>query len=173
MLSRIKTSATETDRNETMTIWVDADACPKPVKEILFRVAVRDGIRVILVANQRLRVPSSPHIGSIQVPSRFDVADREIARLAERGDLVVSADIPLAATVVNKGCLVLGPRGDVYDTTNVQEALTSRNWMDEIRGAGTETGGPRPFTRSDHERFSNSLARILSGKHSPVDENWD
>lgn len=101
------------------------------------------------------------------------MADREIARLAERGDLVISADIPLAAAVVNKGCLVLGPRGDIYDTTNVQEALTSRNFMDEIRGAGTETGGPRPFTRSDHERFSNSLSRILTGKHSPGDDNWD
>jgi uncharacterized protein YaiI (UPF0178 family) len=162
-----------TEGNETMTIWVDADACPKPVKEILFRVAVRDGIRVIFVANQRLRVPSSPHIGSIQVPAGFDVADREIARLAQRGDLVISADIPLASTVVNNGCLVLGPRGDIYDTSNVQEALTSRNFMDEIRGAGTQTGGPRPFTRSDHERFSNSLARILSGRHSPGDEGWD
>ena len=173
MFHRNTTSVTEIERDETMTIWVDADACPKPVKEILFRAAVRDGIRVILVANQRLRVPASPHIGSIQVPAGFDVADREIARLAERGDLVISADIPLAATVVNKGCLVLEPRGEIYDTSNVQAALTSRNLMDEIRGAGTDTGGPRPFTRSDHERFSNSLARILSGRHSPGDDGWD
>lgn len=156
-----------------MTIWVDADACPKPVKEILFRVAIRDRVQVILVANQLMRVPSSPHIGAIQVPAGFDVADREIARLARPGDVIISADIPLAAIIVEKGCLVLGPRGDIYDGTNVREALSSRNFMDEIRGAGTDTGGPRPYTRTDRERFSNSLARILTGKHCPGEESWD
>lgn len=155
-----------------MNIWVDADACPKPVKEILFRVAVRDGIRVILVANQLMRVPISPYIGSIQVPAGFDVADREIARMVLPGDLVISADIPLASQVVGKGCLVLGPRGEIYDEENVQEALSSRNFMDEIRGAGAVTGGPRPYTKSDRESFSNGLNRILSGKHALGDDRW-
>ncbi|MHB8422849.1 MAG: YaiI/YqxD family protein [Leptospirales bacterium] len=155
-----------------ISLWVDADACPKPVKEILFRVALRDGIRVILVANQLMWVPKSPHIGTIQVPSGFDEADREIARLAQPGDLVISADIPLAAQVVGKGCLVLGPRGEIYDRENIEEALSSRNFMDEIRGSGVETGGPRPYTNADRERFSNGLSRILSGKHDPGGNRW-
>ncbi len=159
-------------KGQLLKIWVDADACPKPVKEILFRAAERNGIKVVLVANQRLRLPHSPHIGSIQVPAGFDMADREIARLGQPGDLVISADIPLAAQMVEKGCLVLSPRGDVYDRSNIGEALRSRNFMDEIRGSGIETGGPAPFMPADRERFSNMLGRILAGKYSPEDGHW-
>lgn len=155
-----------------LKIWVDADACPKQVKEILFRVAERNKIRVTLVANRLMRVPKSPYVGSIQVPDGFDMADREIARLAEAGDLVVSADIPLASAVVEKGGLVLGPRGEIYDAENIREALSVRNFMDEIRGAGVETGGPSPFTRTDVEKFSNRLNRILAGQHVPGEDRW-
>ncbi len=155
-----------------MKIWVDADACPKQVKEILFRVADRNRIRVTLVANKLMRVPKSPFVESIQVPDGFDVADREIARLTEAGDLVISADIPLASAVVGKGGVVLGPRGEIYDEGNIQEALSVRNFMDEIRGAGVETGGPSPLSRTDVERFSNRLNRILSGQHAPADDRW-
>jgi uncharacterized protein YaiI (UPF0178 family) len=110
-----------------MQIWVDADACPKPIKEILFRAATRTGIAVTLIANQMLTVPRSPHIRAVQVPKGFDVADNEIARRVESGDLVITADIPLAADVIAKGGKVLTPRGEPYDKGSIAAALTMRN----------------------------------------------
>jgi len=124
-----------------MTIWVDADACPAVIKEILFRAAGRTGTATVLVANQLLRVPPSPHIRAVQVPAGFDVADNHIAQQAQPGDIVVTADIPLAAQVVAKGALALNPRGELYSDATIREALALRNFMTELRDSGVQTGG--------------------------------
>jgi len=145
-------------------IWVDGDACPKPVKEILFRAATRTGIAVTLIANQMLAVPRSPHIRALQVPKGFDVADNEIARRVETGDLVVTSDIPLAAEVIAKGGKVLTPRGETYDAGSIAAALTLRNFMDTLRSSGVETGGPASFGASDQHAFARQLERELSGR---------
>lgn len=148
----------------TMHIWVDADACPKPIKEILFRAATRTGIAVTLIANQMLTVPRSPHIRAVQVPKGFDVADNEIARRVAAGDLVVTSDIPLAADVIAKGGRVLTPRGESYDKGSIAAALTMRNFMDTLRSTGVETGGPASFSASDQHAFARQLDRELAGK---------
>jgi uncharacterized protein len=145
-------------------IWVDADACPRPVKEILFRAAMRTGVAVTLIANQMLAVPRSPHIRALQVPKGFDVADNEIARRVEAGDLVVTTDIPLAADVIAKGGKVLTPRGEAYDAGSIAAALTLRNFMDTLRSSGVETGGPASFSASDQHAFARQLDRELSGR---------
>jgi uncharacterized protein YaiI (UPF0178 family) len=145
-----------------MRIWVDADACPKPIKEILFRAAERARIVVTLVANRNLWVPRSDWVRTVQVAGGFDVADRRIVELAERGDLVITADIPLAADVVAKGGLALDPRGELYTEENVQERLAVRNLMDELRGIGVETGGPSALGTSDRQAFANQLDRLLT-----------
>jgi uncharacterized protein YaiI (UPF0178 family) len=147
-----------------MQIWVDADACPGVIKEILFRVADRLEITVTLVANKLLRTPPSRFIKSVQVPAGFDVADREIVLLVQVGDLVITADIPLAADVLKKGGHALNPRGEFYTNDNIQQHLTMRNFMDELRGSGVETGGPAPFSHSDRQTFANQLDRHLT-KH--------
>ena len=147
-----------------MQIWVDADACPKPVKEILFRAADRTGTAVTLIANQMLAVPRSPHIRALQVPKGFDVADNEIARRVETGDLVVTSDIPLAAEVIGRGGKVLTPRGETYDAGSIAAALTLRNFMDTLRSSGVETGGPASFNASDQHAFARQLDRELSGR---------
>ena len=147
-----------------MQIWVDADACPKPIKEILFRAATRTGIALTLIANQMLTVPRSPHIRAVQVPKGFDVADNEIVRRAEAGDLVITSDIPLAAEVIAKGVRVLTPRGDPYDKGSIAAALTMRNFMDTLRSTGVETGGPSAFSASDQHAFARQLDRELAGK---------
>ena len=144
-----------------MHIWVDADACPKPVKEILFRAATRTGITVTLVANQLLAVPRSPHIRAVQVPKGFDVADEEIVRRIEAGDLVITSDIPLAAEAIGKGGRVLTPRGETYDAGSIAAALTLRNFMDTLRSSGVETGGPPSFCASDQHAFARQLDRML------------
>ena len=125
-----------------MKIWVDADACPVAIKEILYRAANRTEIELTLIANQMLRVPPSPWIKALQVPSGFDVADQRIAQEAEAGDVVVTADVPLAALVVAKGAVVIDPRGELLDKNNIQERLTMRNFMETLRNSGVETGGP-------------------------------
>jgi len=145
-----------------MQIWIDADACPRVIKDILYRAAERRGIPLILVANKPLRTPPSPLIRSIHVGAGFDVADQEIARRVEPGDLVITADIPLAADVIGRGGHALNPRGDFYTTDNIHERLTMRNMMDELRGAGVETGGPAPLTPSDRQAFANQLDRFLT-----------
>jgi len=145
-----------------MRIWVDADACPRAIKEILFRAAERKQLPLTLVANQPLRVPPSRFISTLQVGSGFDVADNEIVRLTGPGDLVVTADIPLAAQVVEKGGVAIDPRGDLLTEDNVAERLAIRNALDELRGAGVETGGPPPLGPKDKQAFANQLDRILA-----------
>jgi uncharacterized protein YaiI (UPF0178 family) len=144
-------------------IWVDADACPKVVKEILYRAADRVGVTVVLVANQSLDVPGSPHIHSVQVPMGFDVADNHIAQSAAPGDLVITADIPLAAEVVAQGCMAINPRGELYTEENIRERLNMRDFMATLRSSGVETGGPLPFGQSDRQSFANQLDRFLAG----------
>ncbi len=143
-------------------IWVDADACPKVIKEILFRVADRVSIPVILVANQPLRVPRSRYIRSIQVAAGFDVADNHIVQQVETGDLVITADIPLAAEVIAKGSLALNPRGDLYTEENIRQRLNMRDFMDTLRSSGVDTGGPASFSQSDRRVFANQLDRLLA-----------
>jgi hypothetical protein len=148
-----------------MLIWVDADACPNVIKEILFRAAKRVEIKTILVANQELQIPASPYIDTVQVRSGLDIADHYIAERLEPGDLVVTADIPLAAAAVEKGAYALNPRGEFYNQGNIRERLSLRNFLDELRSSGVETGGPPPFSQRDREAFANQLDRFLT-KHS-------
>jgi len=143
-------------------IWVDADACPKAIKEILFRAANRVGMPLTLVANQALQVPRSRYIRSIQVAAGFDVADNHIVQQAEAGDLVITADIPLAAEVIAKGCLALNPRGDLYTEDNIRQRLNMRDFMDTLRSSGVDTGGPASFSQTDRQAFANQLDRLLS-----------
>ncbi len=150
-----------------MLIWVDADACPVVIKEIIFRAAERLQISTTLVANQMLRTPPSRFIRAIQVPSGFDVADAHIVEQLAAGDLVITADIPLASLVIERGAYALNPRGELYTTANIQEILTMRNFMDELRGAGVETGGPAAFSLAARKSFANKLDRFLA-KHMPA-----
>ena len=146
----------------TLQIWVDADACPAVIKDILYRAAQRTGLMLVLVANQPLRVPNSPHIRAIQVPKGFDVADHHIASRVQAGDLVITADIPLAAAVVDKGGHALNPRGELYSAENIRELLDMRNFMDTLRSSGIETGGPAAFSHADRQAFANRLDRFLA-----------
>lgn len=148
----------------TLQIWVDADACPVVIKDILYRAAQRTGLMLVLVANQPLRVPSSPHIRAIQVPKGFDVADHHIASRVQAGDLVITADIPLAAAVVDKGAHALNPRGELYGAENIRELLDMRNFMDTLRSSGIETGGPAAFSHADRQAFANRLDRFLASR---------
>lgn len=147
-----------------MQIWVDADACPGVIKEILFRAAERAQIPLTLVANKLLRTPPSRYITAIQVPAGFDVADAKIAQDMQPGDLVITADIPLAAEVIAKGGHALNPRGEFYSKENIEQVLTMRNFMDTLRGSGVETGGPPAFNQADRQAFANQLDRFLT-KH--------
>jgi len=145
-----------------MQIWVDADACPGAIKDILFRAADRARVQVTLVANQPLRIPASPHVRLMQVPPGFDVADKRIVELLAPADLVVTADIPLAAAAIGKGAQALNPRGELYTTDNVRERLSIRNFMDELRGSGVATGGPAALSQRDRQAFANSLDSFLA-----------
>ena len=146
----------------SITIWVDADACPRVIKDILFRAADRASIQVTLVANQSIQVPRSPHIRSIQVASGFDVADNYIVQNAGAGDLVVTADIPLAAEVIDKECLALNPRGELYTTENIRQRLNMRDFMDTMRSSGMDTGGPPALSQADRMAFANQLDRFIA-----------
>jgi len=145
-----------------MHIWVDADACPAVIKDILYRAAERTKIPLTLVANKLLRTPRSPHIRALQVPRGIDVADSHIVRELAPGDLVVTADIPLAADVIAKGGHALNPRGEFYSTENIQERLALRNYLDELRGTGERTGGPAALDNADRKRFADQLDRFLA-----------
>jgi uncharacterized protein len=145
-----------------MQIWVDADACPAVIKEILYRAADREKVHVVLVANRPLRTPPSPWIRSIQVARGFDVADDHIASAAAAGDLVVTADIPLAAAVVERGAYALNPRGEFYSRDNVRELLDMRNFIEGLRASGVETGGPSTFSHADRQSFANQLDRFIT-----------
>lgn len=145
-----------------MQIWVDADACPRVIKDILFRAAERKQVRLTLVANQPLRTPPSSYIDSMVVGAGFDVADDKIVELLRAGDLVVTADIPLAAAALKKHGHALNPRGEFYTPENIQERLAVRNMLDELRGCGVETGGPAAFSAKDKQAFANQLDRFLA-----------
>lgn len=144
-----------------MKIWVDADACPVVIKEILFRAATRTETLTTLVANQPIRVPPSPHIRFRQVGSGFDVADNEIVRLVRDGDLVITADIPLAAEVIEKGAEALSPRGERYTRDNIRARLNMRDFMESLRSSGVDTGGPPPLDHGDRKAFADELDRWL------------
>lgn len=145
------------------SIWVDADACPRVIKEILYRAAERVHIQVALVANQPLDIPPSRYIRAVQVASGFDVADNFIVQQAEPGDLVITADVPLAAELVDKGCLALNPRGELYTRNNIRQRLNMRDFMDSLRGSGMEVGGgPAALSSADRQAFANQLDRLLS-----------
>ena len=148
-----------------MQIWVDADACPGAIKDILFRAADRQRVQVTLVANQALRIPASPYLRLVQVPPGFDVADRRIVELLAPGDLVITADIPLAAAAIDKNAHALNPRGEMYTKDNIRERLSMRNFMDELRGSGVSTGGPAALSQRDRQTFANSLDSFLA-KHT-------
>lgn len=145
-----------------MRIWVDADACPNPIKEILFRTAERARIHLTLVANQSLSVPRSKFIQAIRVAPGFDIADNEIVKRAAAGDLVVTADIPLAAAAVAKGAYALNPRGEFYTAENVRERLNLRDFMDTLRSSGVDTGGPAALSLADRRAFANELDRFIT-----------
>ena len=145
-----------------MKIWVDADACPVVIKEILFRAAERTQTVTTLLANHYLKVPPSKVISFIQVNPGFDVADDEIVKRAEANDLVITADIPLAAEVVEKGCLALNPRGELYTESNIRQRLNMRDFMDTLRSSGIETGGAPPISQADRQAFANNLDKLLA-----------
>jgi len=145
-----------------MRIWVDADACPAVIKDILYRAAERLKIPLTLVANKLLRTPPSPYIRALQVPRGIDVADSHIVRELAAGDLVVTADIPLAADVIAKGAHALNPRGEFYSPENIEERLALRNYLDELRGTGERTGGPAALDNTDRKRFADQLDRFLA-----------
>ncbi len=146
----------------SMKIWIDGDACPNPVKNVLFKAADRRGVETILVANHFVRVPNSVHIRAVQVPGGFDEADHEIARQAEAGDLVITADVPLADEVVGKGAMALNPRGTLYDAENIKSHLSRRDMMEELRSSGMVSGGPPAFSAKDVQNFANALDRLLA-----------
>ncbi len=148
-----------------MHIWVDADACPVVIKEILFRAAERTKVQTTLVANQPVRIPPSRHIRMLQVGSGFDVADNEIVNRVAAGDLVITADIPLAAEVIGKGGHALNPRGEMYTSENIRSRLTMRDFMDSLRSSGINTGGPAALNQSDRKAFADELDRFLA-KHT-------
>lgn len=145
-----------------MQIWVDADACPRVIKEILYRAAQRVKCQLLLVANQSLSTPKSPFIKTIRVEPGFDVADNYIVKQAEPGDLVITADIPLAAEVMEKGAKALNPRGEFYSPETIRQKLTMRDFMDEMRGSGVMSGGPPPLGQAERREFANALDRFLA-----------
>jgi len=140
-----------------MPIWVDADACPKVIKEVLYRAAEREQMMVTLVANQSLSVPPSRFLRTLRVAAGFDVADNEIVQRAQAGDLVITADIPLAAEVMEKGAVALNPRGERYSEATIRERLTMRDFMDTLRASGVQTGGPAALSQRDRQAFANEL----------------
>ena len=145
-----------------MKIWVDADACPVVIKEIIFRAADRTGVEVTLVANQFIRVPPSRNIRFLQVAAGFDVADNEIVKRLEAGDLVITSDIPLAADAIEKGALALSPRGEMHTADNIRARLNMRDFMDTLRASGVDTGGPPAMSQADRQAFANHLDRLLA-----------
>lgn len=145
-----------------MKIWVDADACPVVIKEILFKAAERTATELTLVANQALQRPSSRHINTLQVPQGFDVADDEIVKRLSAGDLVITSDIPLAAEVIKKGGHALSPRGEMHTTENIGARLNMRDFLDTMRASGVDTGGPAALSQRDRQAFANNLDRFLT-----------
>lgn len=150
-----------------MKIWVDADACPVVIKQILFKAAQRTGLELTLVANHMIQIPPSPHINFLRVSSGFDVADDEIVKRLNGGDLVITSDIPLAAEVIEKQALALSPRGQLYSAANIKSLLNMRDFMDTMRSSGVHTGGPAPLNQGDRQAFANQLDTLITrNKHS-------
>ena len=145
-----------------MSIWIDADACPVVIKEILFKAANRTETKCTLIANQYIKTPPSPFISALQVPSGFDVADNEIVKRVQENDLVITSDIPLASEVIDKGALALSPRGEMYSKENIKARLNMRDFMETMRSSGEHTGGPPPLNQQDRQQFANHLDRYLS-----------
>lgn len=145
-----------------MKIWIDADACPKMVKELIFKASARLNVPVCLVANSYMSVPQHPNISFVQVDQGADVADFYIAENSTDKDLVITADIPLAALIVEKNAIAINPRGEVYTEENMSERLSMRNFMQDLRDSGMDTGGPPPLGPKDKEKFANSLEKILT-----------
>lgn len=145
-----------------MKIWVDADACPAVIKEIIFRAATRSETLTTLVANHTMRIQPSPWIKFQQVPHGFDVADNKIVAQCEKGDLVISSDIPLAAEAIEKGAIVLSPRGELYTEANIKARLTMRDFMEGLRNSGVDTGGPNTLNQADRQKFANHLDSLLA-----------
>ena len=145
-----------------MKIWVDADACPAVVRDMLFKASRRTGVALTMVANQPVRVPGDPQISALQVSSGFDVADDAIVERAEPGDLVITADIPLAAEVIEKGALALNPRGELYTTETIRSRLNMRDFMDTMRSSGIQSGGPAAYGQREKQAFANQLDRLLA-----------
>ncbi len=149
-----------------MQLWIDADACPAVIKDILFRVADRLELPLTLVANRLLRVPPSPYIRALQVPMGFDVADAHLVERVAEGDLVVTADIPLAAALIDKGAFALSPRGEFYSAENIRERLGMRDFMEGLRGAGVDISGPAALSQADRQAFARQLDRFLARRRS-------
>ncbi len=145
-----------------MTIWIDGDACPNPIKNVLFKAANKRQINTVLVANHHVRLMPSPYISSMQVAGGFDVADNTIVERMSAGDLVITADIPLADEVITKGGHALNPRGRLYDKENIKSHLSRRDMMEELRASGTISGGPAAFSPKDVQTFANALDRIIT-----------
>jgi uncharacterized protein len=162
-LKALKTSVekTKNDKAVKMKILVDADACPRMIKEILFRAAIRTKTKLVLVSNHAIPTPASPFISKIQVISGFDVADNKIIQNLEPDDLVVTADIPLADAVINKGGIALNPRGELYSKKNIKERLSLRNFSADLRSSGMQTGGPSALSKNQIQSFANALNIIL------------
>lgn len=156
---------------EKPRIWVDADACPRGVKDMLYRLADRASIEVVLVANQALSVPGSRFIRAVQVAGGFDEADRTIIERAAEGDLVITADIPLAADLVDRDVQVLSPRGERFTRDNVRQKLNMRDFMETLRASGEETGGPPPYGHQDRKAFADQLDRLVARWNVPGDSN--
>ena len=145
-----------------MKIWVDADACPAVIKEILYKAAERTEVQLTLVANQKIQIPRSRFISFVQVASGFDVADDEIVKRLEAGDIVITGDIPLAADVIEKGGQALNPRGELYTIENIKARLNIRDFMDTLRGSGINTGGPPALSQADRKAFADHLDKLLT-----------
>ncbi|RUM92868.1 MAG: YaiI/YqxD family protein [Thiomicrospira sp.] len=145
-----------------MHIWVDADACPVVIKEILFKAAQRAKVQMTLVANHTMRIPKSSYIDFLQVTQGFDIADNAIVKRLSEKDLVITADIPLAAEAIEKGAIALNPRGELYTTENIRARLNMRDFMDALRSSGIDTGGPPPLNQKDRQAFANHLDRLLT-----------
>jgi len=155
------TSRDNTDNKTPAAIWVDADACPVTIKEMLLRAAKRTSVNVTFVANQAISLPPYPNVRAVQVSSGFDVADNWIVEQVSNGDLVITQDIPLADEIITKGAIAIGPRGEIHTKENIKARLTMRNFMETMRSSGVHSGGPAPLNQQDKQAFANQLDRWL------------
>ena len=151
-----------TDSSASIHIWVDADACPVVIREILFRAGDRTGVPLTFVAQKPIKLPVAQKVRFVQVPAGLDVADKRIVEMMGAGDLVITADVPLAAAVIEKGGVALNPRGELYTSENVRERLSVRNFLDELRGSGVNTGGPPALSQRERQMFANQLDKLLA-----------